>query len=198
MCETARISEIRKKLKKKLDPARYEHTLGVSFTAAALAMSRNSDGAFLRKAELAGLLHDCAKHFSEEELIERCKKNGVTLTEEERKSPAVIHAKYGRYLAEKKYGISDEDILNAVSYHTTGRAGMSELEKIVFIADYIEPSRNRAQNLKKMRSLAFSDLDRCMYEILASTVTYLRRKKSEIHPDTLTAKAYFAKLMKDR
>lgn len=194
MEELQKILEIRKKLKRKLDPFRYEHSLGVAFTAAALAMRYGEN---IGKAELAGTLHDCGKYGTEEALIKRCRKNGVALTEAELKSPAVIHAKYGRYLAEAKYGIRDQDILNAVAYHTTGRAGMSRLEKIVFIADYIEPLRDKAEDLPRMRDLAFRDLDRCMYEMLLGTEAYLKKKRSGIHPDSIEALHYFERLIKE-
>ena len=179
---------IRHKLKKKLDPMRYEHTLGVSFTAAALAMRWGGD---LRQAELAGVLHDCAKYCTEGELIAKCREHGVPLSEEELKSPAVIHGKYGRYLAETKFGISDGDILNAISYHTTGRPDMSLLEKIVFLADYIEPGRDRAPELPAVRQLAFEDLDACMRKVLSDTVRYLEKKGTHIHRDTLEAEQYY-------
>lgn len=182
------IQRIRRILSEKLDPGRYEHTLGVSFTCAALAMAYGED---IDKAEMAGLLHDCAKRFPESVLIEKCKKNGVYLSDAELESPAVVHAKYGRYLALKKYGITDEDILNAISYHTTGRAGMSLLEKIVYVADYIEPRRFKAPDLKEIRALAFKDIDECMLKIFEGTISYLDGKRSHIAPDTLSAYEYF-------
>lgn len=184
------MQRIRNDLKQKLDPHRYEHTLGVSFTSAALAMAHGGD---ILQAQMAGLLHDCAKRFPETVLIEKCKKHGVPLSAEELAAPAVIHAKYGRYLAQHKYGITDEDVLNAIAYHTTGRPGMSRLEKIVFIADYIEPLRDKAHDLPKMRALAFQDLDACMRAILSDTVTYLKQKGASIDPATLSALDYFQK-----
>ena len=189
------IQRIRRILSEKLDPGRYEHTLGVSFTCAALAMAYGQD---IDKAEMAGLLHDCAKRYPDSVLIEKCKKNGVRLTEGELNSPAVVHAKYGRYLAVKKYGITDEDILNAISYHTTGREGMSMLEKIVYVADYIEPRRYTASDLPEIRRLAFKDLDLCMYRILEGTVGYLKAKRSRRAPDTLKARDHFRKLLDNR
>lgn len=192
MYEVEELQLIRHKLKKKLDSQRYEHTLGVSFTSAALAMRWGGE---IRQAELAGLLHDCAKHFTEGELIAKCAEHGVVLGEEELKSPAVIHGKLGRYLAEHKYGIQDTDVLNAISYHTTGRENMSLLEKIVFTADYIEPCRDRAPALSELRRLAFEDLDLCMYRILSDTVDYLTEKGAHIHADTLRARDYYRNLL---
>ena len=98
-------------------------------------------GADLEKALTAGLLHDCAKGRGVKEQIRYCEKHGILLTEAELAMPALIHAKLGAYLAEKDYGITDPEILDAITYHTTGRPDMSLLEKIIYIADYIEPNR---------------------------------------------------------
>jgi predicted HD superfamily hydrolase involved in NAD metabolism len=180
----------RKMMKKKLDPMRYEHSLSVSYTCMALAMKYGYD---LKKAEIAGILHDCAKHFTDEELVARCQKHGVKLTEEELMAPAVIHAKYGAWLAQNKYGIDDEEILSAIACHTTGKPEMSMLDKIVYIADYIEPRRDKASNLPEMRELAFKDLDKTMYAILKSTLDYLEAKGATVDPMTQQAYDYFKK-----
>ena len=100
MMITEQILTLRKQLKSKLDPMRYEHSISVSFTCTALAMRYGID---IKQAELAGLMHDCAKRFTDSELIQKCQRHEVTLTEAEIKAPAVIHAKYGAYLAEHKY-----------------------------------------------------------------------------------------------
>lgn len=179
------VTDLRKALSNKLNPSRYEHTLSVSYTAMALAMRY---GCSLEKAELAGLLHDCAKHYSDESIIRKCEKRQIPLTGDELKAPAVLHAKYGVWVAEHKYGVNDPEILGAVRYHTTGKADMSLLEKIVFVADYIEPRRDKAANLPTVRPLAFCDLDACMYVILKDTLEYLEGKGSYI--DAMTIQAY--------
>ena len=179
------IATLRKQLKSKLDPMRYEHSIGVSYTCIALAMRYGYD---LGKAELAGLMHDCAKRFTDNELVARCEKHGIALTGGELKAPAVIHAKYGAWMAEHKYGIQDAEILSAISCHTTGKPEMSTLDKILYIADYIEPRRDKASNLSRMRYLAFQDLDETMYEILAGTLDYLKQKGGSV--DTMTLRAY--------
>ena len=115
---TEQIITLRKQLKSKLEPMRFEHSVSVSFTCTALAMRYAYD---IQKAELAGLMHDCAKRFTDSELIRKCQKHGVALTEAEIKAPAVIHAKYGAYLAENKYGIQDPEIISAIACHTTGK-----------------------------------------------------------------------------
>lgn len=186
------IITFRKQLKSKLDPMRYEHSLSVSFTCVALAMRYNFD---LDKAELAGLMHDCAKRFTDNELIARCKKHGVELTEDELQAPAVIHAKYGAWLAKNKFGIQDEEILSAIRCHTTGKPEMGLLDKILYIADYIEPRRDKASDLKEMRYLAFQDLDQTMFRILSGTLEYLKKKGSTVDSETCQAHAYFEALL---
>ncbi len=189
------IAELRDRVKKKQTSKRYEHTLGVAYTAACMAFSTEVPPL---KAELAGLLHDCAKCFSNEELIELCRHNGVKLTDEELASPAVIHAKYGSYLARHEFGIKDEDILNAIRFHTTGRPAMSTLEKLIFAADYIEPLRDKASNLDRVRRLAFTELDECVYDILKSTVEYLNEKRAVVVSDTLRAYEWYRDHRKDQ
>ena len=126
---------------------RYEHTLGVSYTAMALAMRYGQD---LDQAELAGLLHDCAKYFNDEEIIKKCRKHGIEVSEAELRAPAVLHAKYGAWLAKNRYGVSDPEILSAIRWHTTGRANMTTLDKIIYVADYIEPRRDKAPDLPRL------------------------------------------------
>ena len=128
--------EIQKDLKNKLKPARYEHTLGVSDTAQHLAKIHGYDCA---KAALAGLLHDCAKYMADDKKIALCREYGVSISDAEYKNPSLLHAKCGAILAEHEYQIIDFDILHAIRVHTTGVPDMSLLDKIIFIADYIEP-----------------------------------------------------------
>lgn len=184
------IMMLREKLQKKLPPMRYEHSLSVSFTCMNLAMCYGYD---LGKAELAGLMHDCGKRFSDEMILEHCIKHSIPVTEEEKKALPVLHAKYGAWLAKNKYGIDDEEILDAIACHTTGKPDMTTLDKILYIADYIEPRRFKAQNLAQVRKMAYEDLDKTMYAILAGTLDYLKKKGGNIDPETLLAYEYFSK-----
>lgn len=179
------IENLREKLKKNLSASRYEHTLGVAYTAACLAMRYGEDA---EKAEIAGLLHDCAKEYKDKELLKLGEEFHRSFTEEEKKTPQIWHAILGPYAASKKYGITDTGILEAIRWHTTGKADMTLLEKIVFTADYIEPNRNKANNLPEMRSLAFSDLTYCVYRISEDTLAYL--KKKDIPADKMTKACY--------
>ncbi len=189
------IFNLRNELKGNLNPFRYEHTISVSFTSAALAMCY---GVNLDKAELAGLLHDCAKHYRDEEIIKKCARESILLTDDERKAPAVLHAKYGAWLAEHKYKIKDDEIINAIRWHTTGRPKMSLLEKIVFTADYIEPRRDRAKDLSLVRPLAFKDLDECVYRILKGTLEYLEGKGNFVDSVSKQAYAYYKQVHDDK
>lgn len=173
--------ELKKKIKKTLDKDRYQHTLAVAYTASCLAMKYGSD---IDDAFTAGLLHDCAKCIPNDEKIKLCDKYGIKLTDIEKKNPALIHAGLGAYLAEHKYGINNKDIINAVRTHTTGEPGMSLLQKIIFTADYIEPGRNQAKNLREVRALAFTDLDKAVETILHDTLNYLNDKTAAIDPET--------------
>ncbi|MEY8337277.1 bis(5'-nucleosyl)-tetraphosphatase (symmetrical) YqeK [Lachnospiraceae bacterium 62-35] len=175
----------RERLQQKLDPMRYEHSIGVSFTAMALAMRY---GYSLEKAEIAGLLHDCAKHFQDSEIIRKCRKHKIFLTGDELKAPAVLHAVYGAWLAEHRYGVKDPEIISAIRWHTTGKADMSLLEKIIYIADYIEPRRSKAEDLAMVRKMAFMDLNETIFCILEGTLKYLGNKKASV--DSMTYEAY--------
>ena len=100
----------------------------------------------------------------------------------------MLHAKLGAFLAKKKYDIEDEEILNAIRWHTTGRPDMTLLDKIVYVSDYIEPRRDKAPNLPKIRQLAFMDLDQALIKILEDALGYLG--DSAEHVDAMTKKTY--------
>ena len=179
-----------KRLKKELDNERFQHTLGVMYTAAALAMAYEVD---LEQALYAGLLHDCAKSIPNEKKLALCEKYQITVSNAEKINPSLLHAKLGAYYARHIYEVQDERILHAIKVHTTGEPGMNTLDKIIYIADYIEPNRNQAPNLEIVRKLAFENLDAAMDKILSDTLNYLREKGGEIDPLTAETYAYFHK-----
>ena len=188
-------NEIRKKLKKTLDKGRYVHTKGVMYTAGCLAMAY---GYSVEKAMLAGLLHDCAKCIPNEEKLEMCEKNDIAINEVEAQNPFLLHAKLGAFLAEEEYGVKDPDVLHAIKVHTTGAPDMSLLDKIVFIADYIEPGRCKAAHLDQIRQLAFRDLDACLLMILRDTLQFERGRGSMIDPATQIAYEYYRQYQKGK
>lgn len=185
-----KIRKMQKKLKPHLDKDRYSHTLGVMYTAAALAMCHGAD---LDQALTAGLLHDCAKCIPGETKIRLCRRYHLNISEAEQKNPSLLHAKLGAFLAAKKYHVRDRDILNAIASHTTGRPHMSVLEKIIYIADYMEPGREELPNMGDVRKLAFQDLEECLYRILKDSLTYLNSKDMVIDPITEKTYLYYKK-----
>ena len=174
-----------KKIKHEMDDGRYQHTLGVMYTCAALAMRYEYD---IQKAQLAGLLHDCAKCIPNGKKLKLCEKHHIQMTEVERRNPFLLHAKLGAFLAKEQYDVKDPEIISAILNHTTGKPAMSLLDKIVYVADYIEPRRNKAPNLTEVRKLAFLNLDEALYKILSDTLEYLDEGSGEI--DQMTMKAY--------
>lgn len=185
MMKSSKLMKIRKAMEKSLDAKRYEHTLGVEFTAAALAMRYNAS---VTNAQLAGLLHDCAKCLSNDKKLSICEKYNISITDAEKQNPFLLHAKVGSFLAMNEYEVEDSDVINAILNHTTGRPGMSLLEKIVFVADYIEPSRKQAPNLEEIRKLAFENLDMALVRILEDTLVYLQDSDGVLDP--MTGKTY--------
>ncbi|MCD8154854.1 MAG: bis(5'-nucleosyl)-tetraphosphatase (symmetrical) YqeK [Clostridiales bacterium] len=185
------LRKMEKKLAKYLDEDRYVHTLGVMYTCTALAMAYGCD---LEAAQAAGLLHDCAKCIPNKKKLKMCAQHKIPVTEFEEQHPFLLHAKLGAYIARHKYDITDEEILSAIACHTTGKPHMTLLEKIVYIADYIEPGRDKAPDLPFVRKLAFSDLDECMYEILKDTLAYLEENPKELDHTTTEAYIYYKDL----
>ena len=188
-----KILKLQHTLKKELDEDRYQHTLGVMYTSASMAMRYGAD---VTQALLAGLLHDCAKCIPGDKKIHLCEKYGLPVSDVEYENPGLLHARLGAYLAEKKYHIHDQEIINAISSHTTGRPGMSLLEKIVYIADYIEPGRRELPNMKEVRPLAFKDIDQCLYRILEDSLVYLNSRNISVDPMTQKTYDYYKNELK--
>ena len=189
------LARMQKKLSKYLDEDRYAHTMGVMYMCAALAMVHGCD---LTKAQVAGLLHDCAKCIPNKKKLKLCEDNHVPITDFEKDHPFLIHAKLGVFIAREKYDIEDPDILSAIAWHTTGKPQMSLLEKIVYIADFIEPMRFKARELPHIRRTAFRDLDETMYEILESTMSYLGDDPEEVDETSRIAYEYYKDLHEKR
>ena len=172
------------KLKKELDRQRFEHTLGVEQTAREMARVFGEDE---EKAALAGLLHDCAKCMPLSQMIKAARHADVDPVMKE--SKALMHAVAGRCVAQDVYGVQDEDVLGAIRWHTTGRAGMTRLEKIIYLADVIEPNRKPYPGLEDLRALCMQDLDGAMHTALRMSLEHVREQGKTLHPDTLAALA---------
>ena len=169
-----------------LKPSRRKHTLGVALTAAKYAAKYKLPE---RKVILAAALHDVAKNMPQTapELA------GFALQEE---VPApVLHQYAGAYVAEHSLGIDDEDVLNAVRYHTSGRPNMSDLEKLIFLSDMLEPGRD-FKGIEKLRRALENDLNECMYLSLKHELKYLKRGGGTIYPLTFKAYEYYKGIRK--
>lgn len=178
------MEEIRKKLMEHLSPSRFQHSTGVMEEAGKLAKIHGADP---EKAELAGLLHDCAKNVSGDETIRILRLHGEEPDSIQLCAPQLLHGQLGYYIAREQYGIMDEEILSAIYWHTTGRAGMTLLEKIIFIADYTEPGRS-FEGLDEIRQEACCNLDRCIVLCADSTIRYVLKKGQMLHPLTVVVR----------
>jgi predicted HD superfamily hydrolase involved in NAD metabolism len=179
--------QLEKSLGDILPKKRYLHSLGVMTTAFSMALVHDAD---YEKALIAGLLHDCAKYMTGEEMLTECIANGVPVKQVEMLKPDLLHAKLGAFYAKSVYNIEDEEILSAITWHTTGRPDMTLLEKIIFVADYMEPNRTSSviPNLDNIRKLSFENLDKAVYQILGDTIAYLMESGKLI--DETTADTY--------
>ncbi|MBO4476905.1 MAG: bis(5'-nucleosyl)-tetraphosphatase (symmetrical) YqeK [Lachnospiraceae bacterium] len=192
------LSEIRKELKKALKKERYEHSEGVAYTSAALAM--RYDPSLVDKALVAGLLHDCAKYLSVQTMLDLCEEGGYDPGEKRLQNTGLLHAKAGAVVVRKKYKINDPDIVSAILWHTTGKIDMTLLEKILYVADFIEPNRTKidAKIQEHLRRVAFSDIDRAVYEIAKHCCEYLSKKSAEISPLTAEVCKYYEEVCRSK
>ena len=188
------LPKMEKRLQKYVDEDRYRHTLGVMYTAASLAMCHGAD---LEAAQVAGLLHDCAKCVPNPKKIKLCRMYGIPVSEVEQRAPYLLHAPLGAAIAREKYGVTEPEILSAIACHTTGKPNMTLLEKIIYIADYIEPMRTKASNLPQIRRMAFDDLDQAVYITLRDTLRYIG-DSSSLDKRTVEAYNYYQELMETR
>lgn len=179
-------NKIQEYLKQNLKYKRYEHSLSVRDTAVKLAKIYNVD---IEKAKIAGLVHDCAKNMNDDQLLSIALNHGIKVDEVCRESPQLIHGAAGAILANEIMGISDEETLNAIAYHTTGRKNMSMLDKIIYIADYIEPLRN-FPGIEELRSIAFKNIDKALLQSFDNTIKFVIDRGQLLHFDTIEARNY--------
>ncbi len=182
------IAYISKCMKRKLEHKRYLHSISVAYTASCIAMRFGYNP---HKAYLAGLLHDNAKGIPHDKKLTLCTKYGLTVNMAEKDNQDLLHAKLGSYLAKEKYNINEEEILSAILYHTTGRPNMTLLEKIIYIADYIELYRKPLPNMDKIREMAFIDLDACVLLILENILSFLQERGYVIDDITISTYEYY-------
>lgn len=166
-------------VKEQLTEHRYLHTIGVMETAVTLAKQYGADE---KKAELAAIFHDYAKFRSKAEMKAIIIAEGYP-EDLLQYNAELWHAPVGAYLVQKEAGIADQEILDAIRYHTSGRPGMSLLEKIIYLADYIEPGRN-FPGVDEVRALAIEDIEKALIKAVQNTILFLMRKNQPVYPDS--------------
>ena len=177
------------KLKEEIGINRYNHSIRVRDTAVELARRFNCH---IDKAIIAGLLHDCGKFYDKDYLLKQAFEFGIISDESYITNRHIIHAPLGAIIAKKEYGVDDKEILDAIRYHTTGRKNMSLLEKIIYIADYIEPKRD-FNGVEEVRKLSKKNIDAAMLKALDDSILHLIYTGRSIHVDTLNARNYLIK-----
>ena len=180
-----KVEKIKSDLKQQLSEKRYIHSLGVMHRAQELAKIYHYDET---KAMLTGLVHDIAKEMSSEELIDYAEKNQIPIKEIEQQKPNLLHGKVGAHLAKEKYGFSKE-MQEAIAYHTTGRAHMTLLDKIIYVADKTEESRKG--DLAAIRQLSEENLDLAVKYFLTLSIQKALEKDIPFDPETVSARNDF-------
>ena len=174
--------EMRKSVLSKLRGYRYQHSLGVERAAKGLAEKYGGDP---EKAAAAAVLHDITKHLSPEEQLNLCEKYGIIPCTVEKSEPKMLHGKTAAAIARAEYGMP-EDVCAAIACHTTGKRGMAVLDKVLYLADYIEETRD-FPGVEKARELARQDIDCALLYCYEQTLTELVMRAKLIHSDTIAA-----------
>jgi len=171
-------TEILKWLKDNLNEERYFHTLGTAQCAKELAAKYDLD---CEKAYLAGLLHDCAKCFSNEKLLDIIHQN-LDVEECEMLNYKTLHAPVSAYIAEKEFNVKDKEILSAIRWHTLGKLEMSDFDKIIFLADKIEPNTRDKEYSDKIRSILEENngLNKALLKCYKETIKSLVKRDLKI------------------
>lgn len=179
------MEELEKVVISLLKPSRVGHVLGCRDTAVELARRWGADET---DAARAGILHDVTKALDGPLQLTLCAEYGTILTDFGKKYPKTLHALTGALVAERIFG-ENQTVVNAIRHHTTGKANMSLLEKIIYVADYMEPNRD-FPGVEELRALAFSDIDAALKLGLEMTLEHLKRQGSEVSPESRDALAF--------
>ena len=180
------LSWLREKAYAYLEPTRIAHVVGCESEAVMLAKTWGEDP---DTAATAGILHDITKKYRGEEQLKLCQKYGIVYGEAELHNTPILHALTGAAMARELFHVSDE-IYSAIRWHTTGRPDMSTLEKILYLADFIEPTRD-FPGLDELRELSYKDLNAAMALALSMCMGDLRRREKEIYKDTMDAYRWY-------
>jgi predicted HD superfamily hydrolase involved in NAD metabolism len=182
--EDQRIERIKKRLKARQPAGRYQHTLGVAKVACDLARHY---GESEEKAQIAALLHDYAKDLKERELKEYVLNHNLKVDQGLFETYQLLHGIVGAHMAKAEFQIDDDEILQAITYHTTGRVHMTPLEKIIYLSDFIEENRDYP-GVKALRELAYKDLDQGLLQGFNNTIEFLVKTDKVLHCNTVEAR----------
>ncbi|MDI3534208.1 MAG: hypothetical protein PWQ82_573 [Thermosediminibacterales bacterium] len=177
-------NRILKILKNIINDKLLKHSIGVEKTAIKLAKVYKAE---TEKAAVAGLLHDCAKGFTDEQLLKKAVDFDILLDSVSKQQPQLIHGPVGAQMAKHIFGVDDIEIIRAIEIHTTGDQNMSVLDKIVYLADYVEPDRD-FPGVDALRKLAFENLDKACLFAFNNTLKYVIDNNWLIHPKTVIAR----------
>lgn len=181
------ISNIKYKLKECVSNERYKHILSVEEIACFIGENHHLNK---NKLILAALTHDIAKSYTLEQLIDFCHKRDILLDNTESNSHGLLHGKVARIIAQEDYHIDDEDILNSISSHTTGRINMSIYEEVIFVADYSEPNR-KLPNSEAIVDIALINLPEAVFKVITEKLIYVIKTGRTIHPRSIEAYNYY-------
>ncbi|NLM43059.1 MAG: HD domain-containing protein [Clostridiales bacterium] len=183
------LNDIHNYLEKHMSQERYMHSINVANIACSFAKHYGIDEG---RAKLAGLIHDCAKEEKYDNLVYYARNCGFSIDQESFEIPQVLHGPASAYIARRVLGVEDEEILLSIRYHVTGRENMTFMEKIIYVADYIEPSR-KFQGIEKVRTTAYENIDKALLIALDQTIMYIIERKGLLHHDTVNARNYLIK-----
>lgn len=180
------IEKIKENLLRLMDEFQYNHIIGTLEIALHLAKRHNLEE---KKVCLAALLHDYAKIFSQEEMVAYIAAHKISLDKIEEKIPSIWHGLIGSYMAKEEFGIDDQEILKAIKIHSTADEGMSVLDKVIYVADYIEPRGEvRSYNRREILLLAEDDLDEATLKAIDLSLEHLIKERKLIHPRSIKAR----------
>lgn len=181
------IEKMHRELQRRLNKKRFAHSIGVANTAVKLAKRFGVDE---EKAYVAGLLHDCAREFEDDELLDQAAIRDMEVSEVEQALPLLLHAYISARMIREIYDVNDAEIAQAIWRHTVGAPDMTKLDKIIYFADMIEPNRNYP-GVEKLRALAeTADLDEIMLTALSESIIFIVQKNSLVHPSTVAARNF--------
>lgn len=180
------LSDFEKIIQQKLSAKRFMHSKNVCSSAISLAKKYGFDE---NKAAVAGILHDITKELELKEHLKLCEKYNIELDEIEKNEVKLLHSITGAYLIKNEFGIENQDIFNAIRYHTTGRADMSLLEKIIYLADYIEPARDFS-GVEELRQKSFNNIDDALMMAFEMSIKEILEKNRQVHKNTLMGRDF--------